>query len=258
MNGEKLLLNCQVKLEKIDGFLELDISSTITTLAYLRKAIIIGGSEVYAQRLKDDFDLNKESIEAFDQELERCKIDYNEQSREASKNSVSIEKLSRDDYLMKFARVKDCNDWIANFSGVLEFEESKRNSLEKEAEACQSEVFKLMQLWWKKKVNDQSRNGKKAIDSIVKSVIIMSEVFNPEELVILFDPDSYNLYNIDVFKLIATFVKYNQVIEEYTKLMSSDSPYIANFYMKHEFSNVFTLYHWYRRTTPIFEELKWK
>ena len=61
--------------KKIDEFLELDISSTITTLAYLRKAIIIGGSEVYAQRLKDDFDLNKESIEVFDQEIEKCKTD---------------------------------------------------------------------------------------------------------------------------------------------------------------------------------------
>ena len=61
--------------KKIDEFLELDISSTITRLAYLRKAIIIGGSEVYAQRLKDDFDLNKESIEVFDQEIEKCKTD---------------------------------------------------------------------------------------------------------------------------------------------------------------------------------------
>ena len=75
MNGEKLLLNCQIISKKIDGFLELDISSTITRLIYLRKAIIIRGSEVYAQRLKDDFDLNKESIEAFDQELEKCKTD---------------------------------------------------------------------------------------------------------------------------------------------------------------------------------------
>ena len=61
--------------KKINGFLELDISSTITRLAYLRKEIIIGGSEVYAQRLKDDFDLNKESIEVFDQEIKKCKTD---------------------------------------------------------------------------------------------------------------------------------------------------------------------------------------
>jgi len=54
--------------KKIDGFLELDISSTITRLAELRRAVITGSSDIYAQRLREDFEQNRDSIEAFDLE----------------------------------------------------------------------------------------------------------------------------------------------------------------------------------------------
>lgn len=86
----------------------------------------------------------------------------------------------------------------------------------------------------------------------------MSEVFQPSELTKLFDPDNYNLDNVDAFDMMAAFVKYNQIVEEYTKLMSSDSPYITNFYMKSGFDNVFALYHWLRQITPICEQLSCK
>lgn len=87
------------------------------------------------------------------------------------------------------------------------------------------------------------------------AVIAMSDVFQPSELNKLFDPDNYDIDKLDTFKMMAAFVKYNQVIEEYTKLVSSDSPFITNFYMKHGFSHVLSLYHWLRRITPLLEQL---
>jgi len=92
----------------------------------------------------------------------------------------------------------------------------------------------------------------------VTAVITVSKVFEPSELIKLIDPDNYSLENIDTFELMAAFVKYNQVIEEYTKLMSSDSPHLPNFYMKRGFKNVFALYHWLGRITPILEQMDCK
>ena len=59
--------------KKISRFLALDISSTITRLAYLRRAVITGAAELYSQRLREDFESNKDAIEAFDVETQNQK-----------------------------------------------------------------------------------------------------------------------------------------------------------------------------------------
>ena len=48
------------------------------------------------------------------------------------KCSDIIGKLSREDYMSKFAQINDLNYWIASFTGVLEFDESKKSWVEKE------------------------------------------------------------------------------------------------------------------------------
>lgn len=97
--------------KKIDGFLELDISATIERLAYLRRAVITGGAQVYAQRLRQDYQQNKHSIEAFDLELQHPTSEHADKSQPADepKQSDVIDKLNRSDYMSRFARVDDLN-----------------------------------------------------------------------------------------------------------------------------------------------------
>lgn len=86
----------------------------------------------------------------------------------------------------------------------------------------------------------------------------MSSLFNREELIKTFDPDNYDFEKLETHSLMATLVKFNQVVEEFTKLISTDSPYVTDFYMKKGFKNIFELYHWLRSVTPVLDKIKLK
>ena len=246
--------------KKIDSFLELDVSTIITRLVQLRRAIITGGTKLYEDRLKSEYELHKESISAFDLKLkaENLKSEEEKKNEQVDMKEI-IGKLSREEYMKKYAIVEDHNYVNANFSGVLEFDEQSRSNLEKEAEVCQSEAFKLFQLCWRRKVpSRRPESGKNNVKAIVNSTIYMSALFSQQELLKTFDPKNHEINKVDQNELMATLVKYNQVIEEHAKLMNSDAPYTPDFYLSQGFKHIFSLYHWLRETTPKLEKYEEK
>jgi hypothetical protein len=138
---------------KIHTFLELDISDTIIRLALLRKAIITGGSKVYMQRLANEYEVHDEAVQAFDVKAKKEKEEaaLNSQSLTQSQK-INLEEvigtLTRAEYEKKYVILDDFNYNYnrTDFSGILEIEDSKRTYLEKEAENCQTELLKLIQL----------------------------------------------------------------------------------------------------------------
>lgn len=125
-----------------------------------------------------------------------------------------------------------------------------------------------MQILWKRRIADTSDKNKKNIDAIVEATISMSEILKPKDLLEIIkseddDLDKVEPHTIDCEKLsldviMASCAKFNQVVEDYTKLMSTDSPYMTKFYMMKGLTNVFHLYHWLRKITPAFENIKVK
>lgn len=91
--------------------------------------------------------------------------------------------------------------------------------------------------------------------AIVDSVIHMSNIFNRDELTRVFDESKFDPKNFDKEALMIELFRFNSVIEEYGKLMSSDSPHITEFYMRRGFRNVFDLYHWYRKSMVCWNQL---
>lgn len=102
--------------KKIEGFLELEISSTVRRLVYVRRAIIMGGVDRYHLRIKADYEANLESIAEFDkkvqEERKKGKQDEakdSEDDDEDQKVKDVIGDLSRADYNKKYDLVENCN-----------------------------------------------------------------------------------------------------------------------------------------------------
>ena len=113
-------------------------------------------------------------------------------------------------------------------------------------------------MWWKKNISAKTDQAERNMESIVDSTIFMSTILEPENLMKAMDPEIEDVGEVNNYRLMASFAKFNQVVEEYTKLMSSESPYITKFFMKRGFKNVFHLYHWLRKITERLEEQKEK
>ena len=246
-NNERLeLLYCRLRnycclirtnSRRLDEFLKLDISNTIKRISSLRKTIIYGGWELYSTRLRKNFKDNEEDILKFDKDIE-----------------VKNTKLTKDEYEKKYAIVEDLNYCRTTFSGVLEFNENERNNVESEAEVFQSEAFKFLQLLWKRNISNQNdANPKKNIQAIVQSVITMTNLFDLKSLEKI--STQFEAKEIDRFDVMASLVKFNWIVEEIQKLLSSDSPYITKLYLKSGYNNLFELYHWLRWFTPILYEI---
>jgi len=243
---------------RFDSFLGLDISKTIRRLVALRRAIIIGGSDLYEIRLFEMYKTHKDSMIEFDKKIEAENLNEDRDESDEEKNDEIIGTLTRKEYMNKFKVVSSNNYATANFIGVLDCERENLSEIEKEAEQCQTEIHKLVQLWWKKKIPSSSSKTANNVEAIVDSTIFMSTILEPKNLLKVIDPNNIDEENMNIYKIMASFAKFNQVIEEYTRLMSSDSPYMTNFYMKKGFKNIFSLYHWMREITPLFEKQKIK
>jgi hypothetical protein len=79
----------------------------------------------------------------------------------------------------------------------------------------------------------------------------MTELFNKAELDEFLKKNEEN--PVSPVEIMAVFIKYNQAAEECTKLFSSDSPYMGQFYINLGFNNLFNLYHFLRAISPIIE-----
>ena len=100
---------------------------------------------------------------------------------------------------------------------------------------------------WKRKMpNLSSENGKKNLDAFINALIRSSDIFSEEKLKEIIDPNDFNDQKVDRENFMVVSFQFNNVVEEYAKIMASDSPYITQFYMNFGFKNVFSLYHWLR------------
>ena len=87
---------------KIDSFLNLDISATFKRLVQLRRAIILGGSDVYAQRLESMFNEDIDAIKEFDQKL-------SSEEKETLDDDFKIGKLTMKEYMKRYKIVDNYN-----------------------------------------------------------------------------------------------------------------------------------------------------
>lgn len=126
------ILRCSNR--RFDAFLGLDISDTIRRLVCLRRAIIMGGSDLYASKLREEFETHKESILEFDKTIEAEHKGEEEPPEDEDRDTHKIGDLTRAEYMKRYKIVSSNNYATANFAGVLEFDKDNVSDVEREAE----------------------------------------------------------------------------------------------------------------------------